>query len=210
MAYRYIGKGITDSNGIAHMTEDADGQTVTGYIGTGRGLTDIIASLDDSSKISEGSLQSEIYEVMDYIKYDGATSSDYQDIWSLANTSLDRQSDGTVVTVNNAWGFATLGSTSYFVPINTVIEFDLLRFDTEMLIELRSSVQQSGNWQYCTFLNSIGHIRWEITLNSQKQYVDGVLKRNMAQPLGEAFLFHIGSGTATKTCKIANFKVYPI
>ncbi len=63
--YRYIGKGTTDSNGIAHMTEDADGQTVTGYTGTGKGLTDIIASTDDSSHISEGSFVSVIYPVWD-------------------------------------------------------------------------------------------------------------------------------------------------
>lgn len=67
LKYRYLGKGYTDENGIAHMTEDADGQAVTGYTGTGRGKTDIIASTDDKEHISDSSLLSETFVTYDCI-----------------------------------------------------------------------------------------------------------------------------------------------
>ena len=56
--YRYLGYGITNEQGIAHLDHDANGDPIThSYTGTGAGELDIIASLDDNTKISESSLQ---------------------------------------------------------------------------------------------------------------------------------------------------------
>lgn len=122
LKYRYLGKGITDSNGIAHMTEDAEGQTVTGYTGTGRGLTDIIASTDDSTAISDSSIQSETYEVMDCIFYDDGTIANHNDVWTKDSlvilTRYDEYTQFKVETGNN--GNFYLRNLS---P-NTVIDFD--------------------------------------------------------------------------------------
>ena len=88
LKYRYLGKGVTDSNGIAHMTEDAEGQTVTGYTGTGRGLTDIIASTDDSTAISDSSIQSEIYAITDGTFKDIATTGKKNSNWTNLNNNI--------------------------------------------------------------------------------------------------------------------------
>lgn len=95
--YRYIGKGTTDSNGIAHMTEDADGQSCNGYTGTGKGLTDIIASTDDSSKISDSSILSEICSVWDYIVYDGGVTGDKSSSWTVHDSEISTDENGTLI-----------------------------------------------------------------------------------------------------------------
>lgn len=62
MVYKYLGYGITDNNGIAHLDHDSNGNPINhSYTGTGAGEIDIVASLDDSTHISDSSLQSEIY-----------------------------------------------------------------------------------------------------------------------------------------------------
>lgn len=66
--YRYLGYGITDENGIATLDHDANGDPIThSYTGTGAGELDIIASLDDSSHISDSSIQSETFVTYDCI-----------------------------------------------------------------------------------------------------------------------------------------------
>ena len=65
--YRYLGYGITNEQGIATLDHDANGDPIThSYTGTGAGEIDIVASLDDTSKISDSSIQSETYGVLDY------------------------------------------------------------------------------------------------------------------------------------------------
>lgn len=71
--YRYIGKGITDDKGVAHLTENSEGETVTGYVGEGKGLTQFVASTDKPADISDSSLQSEIFVAIDAIYSDDAT-----------------------------------------------------------------------------------------------------------------------------------------
>ena len=77
--YRCIGKGTTDSNGVAHITHDCEGNALTddGYKGVGAGLMDFIASTDAPSDISESSFQSETYELMDCLKKYTATTDFY-------------------------------------------------------------------------------------------------------------------------------------
>ena len=103
LKYRYIGKGTTDSNGIAHMTEDADGQTVTGYTGTGRGLTGIIASTDDSTKISDSSIQSETYSLLDTIwNWEGTNGTVPSILKSSNNTAIPLISDSNGLSMTNS------------------------------------------------------------------------------------------------------------
>lgn len=76
--YRYIGKGTTDSNGVAHISKDANGDPIdpAGYTGVGAGLIDVVASTDDPDHISGMSLQ-ETYEVLDCLYIDKCTSDDH-------------------------------------------------------------------------------------------------------------------------------------
>ena len=72
--YRYLGYGITDENGIAKLDHDAQGNPIThSYTGTGAGEIDIVASLDDNTHISDSSIQSETYSLIDAKFKDTAT-----------------------------------------------------------------------------------------------------------------------------------------
>jgi len=101
--YRYLGYGITNEQGIATLDHDANGDPIThSYTGTGAGELDIIASLDDSTKISDSSIQSEPYTVWDTLFFDECTSltdiSSRYDITSAnTNVSLDESGTGIVV-----------------------------------------------------------------------------------------------------------------
>ena len=212
--YRYLGYGITNEQGIATLDHDAQGNPIThSYTGTGAGKVDIVASLDDSSHISESSIQSETYELMDAMYYDPALSGNHNDsIWYKPTATLTRGDDGSVVHPTSAWGGIQLGSTSQaiFIPVETVIEFDLIDFSPSFIIQMRSGVQQSGNWVYCEPVKYTGHQRWEIHSNTQKIMVDGVVKQNMTQNLGESYRFSFLSQNTTDTCKFANLKIYPL
>ena len=69
-SYRYIGYGVTDSNGVAHLDHDPQGNPINGYTGTGAGEVDVIASTDNP--ITGSSIVSEIYGVFDTRWYDKA------------------------------------------------------------------------------------------------------------------------------------------
>ena len=56
--YKYLGYGVTDENGVAHLDHDANGDPLThSYTGVGAGEIDVLASLDNpitsSSIVSE-------------------------------------------------------------------------------------------------------------------------------------------------------------
>ena len=113
--YRVIGKGTTDSNGVAHMdysTSDG-GSTWTdissspGYAGTGKGLVDIVSALDNPHV--EGSIVSEPYEVWDCIWFDIATTGKKSDAWSNPdNLTITTTDDGTTLSdVSNYYSSTT-------------------------------------------------------------------------------------------------------
>lgn len=81
--YRYLGYGITDENGIAKLDHDANGDPIThSYTGTGAGKVDIVASLDDQSHISDSSIQSETYEVLDAKIFETFDNNTKQSTWA--------------------------------------------------------------------------------------------------------------------------------
>lgn len=75
-----IGRGVTNSNGVATMTENANGEPINGYVGTGAGKVDFSAgcTIDGSSFLSE------IYETLDCITYDDMET-DHLGIYNYAN-----------------------------------------------------------------------------------------------------------------------------
>ncbi len=81
--YRLIGTGVTNSQGVATCE----------YTGTGKGEVDFVASLDDASHISESSLQSETYELWDYLIYDKAMGNDKSTDWSSTNLTVTRSDE---------------------------------------------------------------------------------------------------------------------
>lgn len=111
--YRCIGKGTTNSNGVAHITHDCEGNALSnnGYKGVGAGLMDFIASTDSPANISDGSFQSETYELLDCLQYDQATTGNKDTHWGTpSNCSVsDPTSTGTTVSAS------TQGSTGRYI-----------------------------------------------------------------------------------------------
>ena len=78
MTRTLIGKGTTNSSGIAAMTEDAEGNPVNGYTGTGAGSVDFVAE----TTVDESTVVSQPVEVGDYLVYDKATTGEKSSDWT--------------------------------------------------------------------------------------------------------------------------------
>ena len=129
MARVLIGKGTTNAQGIATMTEDAEGNTITGYTGTGAGLIDVQAevTIDGSTVVSTP------YEVMDYIAYDNGTDADHSDIWTGDTSDLSRTSEGSLFS----------STTSRMIKTSVLISGD---FEITFSKELSKQLQGQVNW----------------------------------------------------------------
>ena len=97
-SYRYTGYGVTDSNGIAKLEYDSEGNPLThSYTGVGAGKVNIVASLD--STIDADSLISEPKEVLDCIKIDYGTLLNHNDIYiPNQSTILTRYDEYSTIT----------------------------------------------------------------------------------------------------------------
>ena len=90
MVYKYLGYGVTDSNGVAKLDHDAEGQELQhSYTGVGAGEVDVVASLDNP--VSSGSIVSGTLSVWDVIKYDDATINSHDDTLWQALTYLSKR-----------------------------------------------------------------------------------------------------------------------
>lgn len=131
VTYRLIGKGTTDSNGVAHMTKaTSDGGSTwtdtTGYTGVGAGEIDVVASTDNP--MSASSCQSEPYIVWDTFTYDGGTTGTANDIWDTYQCTLNRDGEYSEVTETTEYGFIRTKQANS-IPKNCTIEFDYFNVD---------------------------------------------------------------------------------
>ena len=157
--YRCIGKGVTDDNGIAHITHSSNdnGATFTqsasnGYLGTGKGQVGVIASMD--KKLVDGSIVSETYEVLDCYVKDMGTLNDHNDsMWTAQNvTFTPRQAEYTDIVKGT--GSSLLISLE--LPIGSVIEFELKQIGgtkVNYIFGLRQAKSYLGDG---TSLNNLG------------------------------------------------------
>ena len=218
MSYRYLGYGITDSNGEAKLEYDENGNHLDHSItGTGAGELDIVASLDNP--IGSGSLVSEIYEVWDYIVYDNGTSSDHKDIWDISKCTLDRGEEYSEITESEEYGFIRTKQANA-IPKDCIMEFDYMNVDGAIGNNM-FGIYSSAN-QYITVINflylgnlSIGawhHIKIKIenglmtvtnTTNST------VYTLNLTIPT-EKILFLFMTTNQTTKARFKNFKAYPV
>lgn len=104
MAYIYLGYGKTNEQGIATLDHDANGNPIDhSYTGTGAGELDIISSLDDSTKISDSSIQSEIFVVWDTIwNWEGTNGTVPPILKSSNNTTMPLISDSNGLSMTNS------------------------------------------------------------------------------------------------------------
>ena len=144
--YRYLGYGITNEQGIATLDHDANGDPIThSYTGTGAGELDIIASLDDSSKISDSSIQSEICEVGDYFVYDKAITNEKSPYWNANGVSESVADDGTTLTG----------------AVNRYTSTKALTGDFELLVEMKND----GNFRFGLVDSNVSKLK-EVFMNS--------------------------------------------
>lgn len=96
IVYRYLGYGVTDTNGVAHLDHDPNGNPIShSYTSAGVGEVDIIASLDNP--IVEDSIVSDQKSIFDALFYDEATSNAKANQYSDVTVNRSYSNDGTTL-----------------------------------------------------------------------------------------------------------------
>ena len=216
MARRLIGTGITNSQGVAIMNKDAQGNPITGYTGVGAGRLQIVAE--------SGTLQSETYELYDCMFYDdGVSTSGGKLYYTQETTVVSRTTDSTGTLVSNlSDSLQTIRvnkpSTSadekdWSEPIH--IEFDIVSYSGALSMQLWKS-NTTGDYVGI----NIGQYLTDLTSANIKVEYDGsrvTLKVNDETVFNPSFQF-ANTGLfgirlllgANGNFKYTNFKVYAI
>lgn len=123
-----IGRGVTNSNGVATMTENANGEPINGYTATGAGKVDFSAGCT----IEERTFQSEIYEVYDTVKFDNGTIASHNDVWDYdsSTTVLTRYDEYSSITEKVSGTDARLYCKN--LPTSAVVEIELCQLDGDI------------------------------------------------------------------------------
>ena len=208
MVYKYLGWGITNENGVAHLDHDAQGQEIEhSYTGVGAGEVDVVASLDNP--IVDGSIVSGTYNVWDTIMYDDNTGNFYY----TTTFNVTVQDDGTLLSYPVDYGTIYAKSNQQIHPIDSVMEFDVVSETGRVNMSFFNNSQTTKySPEFNSFSNrGVGHWRVELTNTSIKLYRDGV------EVTGSPISVDFGNNpirvgfvgiTASSTIKIANFKEY--
>lgn len=214
--YRYMGYGTTDSNGIAKLDHDENGSAIThSYTGTGAGEIDVVASLDE--EIVEGSIVSEIFEVLDCSAYDTGINGTANDIWDISNCTLTRGTEYSEISETVEYGYIRTKQANA-IPKDCIMEFDYMNVDGAIGNNM-FGIYSSAN-QYITVINftylgnlSIGawhHIKIKIenglmtVTNTTNQTVYTL---NLTIPT-EKILFLFMTTNQTTKARFKNFKAY--
>ena len=119
--YRFLGTGITNSQGIANLSKDPNNQTINGYTGVGAGKIDIVAC-DMSDPTTSGAMISEAKEIIDCINYDQGTTNTHNDaMWS----STSNMTRGTSTTGTQIAKQGTSYSVSTPISNNNCIDIEI-------------------------------------------------------------------------------------
>ena len=227
MARILIGKGTTNAQGIATMTEDATGEPITGYTGTGAGLINVEAevTIDGSSFVSE------TYPVIDAISYDTGIYGSAVNQYYLNNTTyLSRtvETDGTGTTFDNSstssayYAFLLKSDTTSPTSLNEaciysngdyVIECDIVSFTGNCEIGVRGVNGNVISRRFNQLSNNTSfHLKIVIQDGVGKYYIDGsdtATYTSNATDLGASLGVRLAIPNS-QNVKIKNFKIYPI
>ena len=215
MTRTLIGKGTTNAQGIATMTEDAQGQSINGYTGVGAGLIDVEAevTIDGSSVVSIP------YPVCDCLYYDDCTSANHNTNWfNRNNLSTDYTGDVLKLTAGTNGGNYMPDRTGTHTSIADVtewtpsfaVEYDIITFDDGTKHNVGISSVGRSYTQLGLSNSSEHHIK--IVYNGSKvyYYIDGSNTATYSADLTTNPVYiSIGvSSGATQTIK--DVKIYPI
>lgn len=208
-SYRYIGYGTTNSNGVAHLDHDPQGNPINGYTGTGAGKIDVLASTDNP--ITEGSIVSETYSVIDCLFYDKALdgTGQHNDDWQNVQNRLKitRGSDGTTLeSLGEQWAqwYVKNINSSFDVPF--AVEFKVLDYADTPAIRFNDGTKTTpqnvtdGDWKI-EFFND------DIKVYKNNQQVQSTLGVLIGATSLKVFweLSH-----PTDMVKFSDFVIYPI
>ena len=212
-SYRYLGYGVTDSNGVAHLDHDPQGNPINGYTGTGAGEVDVLASTDNP--ISSGSIVSGTLSVHDCMLYDKGILND-SDTRNLFNnmTAFTRESDGTTVSYNNTGSSQTqiyLNVRPQITDSDQMVEFKVL---SNTFCKVQIGVYNGGNvGEYIPFyFTDTGLMQIRTSKDGYvKFYLDGeeIYSQNHSKTKEIAFFFQFLGNTLTEF-KYVDLQFYPV
>ena len=189
--YRYLGYGVTDSNGVAKLDHDANGDPLShSYTGVGAGEVDVVASLDNP--IVDGSIVSVPCNVLDCYKYDSGTDPN-NNIWTVAQCTLTRGTEystvqETTIGTTGVLSFANIPYTDYRV------EFDVFQVDGTQ-----------NEWCCVLMKNDYSSIRSaDATLNEWKHISMNITNQEVNNRI------RLATGGSMTEMRFKNFKLYPI
>ena len=222
--YVYLGYGTTDSNGIAKLDHDANGDAIShSYTGTGAGEIDVIGSTDAPADIGDGSLQSEIYEVLDAIFYDDGLVNPNSN-WDCNIVTRSVESNGTkfLVTSNNATARASMNpldnsSALDFDGVPMAWEFDFVDYSASGVLQAQFYQTTPTSLNKVFSLKNDNYIGKTIKIiytgTKLELYVDGVhtgsdvtVTYDTSNKIRVGFTF----SQANDYCIVKNVKAYPI
>ena len=214
--YRYLGYGVTDSNGVAHLDHDANGDPLThSYTGVGAGEVDVLASLDNP--VSSGSIVSETYEVLDCVFYEDGTTGTPNTYWS-ADTGLNVTPSSNGILLENTTSSGKVYAINLpDVETSSIFDFNLplvVEFDVISTTGIRFFINSStgGTNLDKNFTSSItgnNKVKFIIRNNSYDLIIDNgtptTTNCNLVNPIGIRFVV-----VANCNFQFKNFKIYPI
>ena len=195
--YRYLGYGVTDSNGVAKLDHDANGDPLShSYTGVGAGEIDVVASLDNP--ITSSSIVSVPCNVLDATFYDKGLSGsgNYNDNWDTSDTiSVSRDAEGTTLEyVPSASSYGRrFPNNSIKTPISNsyCIEFDVVNFNGYCLAQLEGNLASSSIQFMGYQLKGDGHFKGIIDGESYKVYFNDtkVIDKSLSNVVSTIFEF---------------------
>ena len=215
-SYRYIGYGVTDSNGVAHLDHDKNGNPINGYTGTGAGEVDVIASTDNP--ITSGSIVSETYSLIDAKFKDIGTNgqSNYTAFYLYSNFNPRVTDTGTVFTNSTSSSlqvYPQLDSATDlydWIP-SFCIEFDAVEVSGTLSNQAITITENGGSVKYKNFntigLNGACHMKITCTPTQI------IIQKNNETPITEDYSMskvRIGILLNNGSLKYKNFVIYPI
>ena len=209
--YTYLGYGTTDSNGVAKLDHDANGDAIDhSYTGTGAGEIDVVASVD--KPIASGSVVSTTYEVLDAIFYITGTTDTGNWQYNTSNTSLSYSDDGTHIA---GGGYCTLkvnNSTHYFDGTNDLcFEFDIKPAHTT---QLRYVNKDNGEGAICNISSSTEFVHVKLVYSASNNkitpYINGTQGTDASTSNTATIGMNIQDWSNTLDVYVKNLRVYPI
>lgn len=216
MVYKYLGYGVTDSNGVAKLDHDAEGQELQhSYTGIGAGEIDVVASLDNP--VSQGSIVSGTYNVLDCVSYDAGIygDSNTRDVYYYTNgltRTVETDGSGTTFSVTNGNSSAlNFWGTSDGTPC--IIEMDIVSMDSSLTLYGRDNITLEST---SISINPVFAVGNTLKIKYDGEYVqiyygDTPSTKRSASVTGNFGFYFLKSWSSSSwNLKIKNFKCYRI